>query len=195
MKTITSLSILLVTILLSNSSYATENFKVSLTAKTEGKALLNVSNDSKHIYAIDISDSYGNMIYSYETTNSQANFNQTLDFSELEDGLYKMNVQMDGAKYVKHLSVNESIVSIEKSIKKTEPIFQFQNNVINVSHLNHGEEKTSVHIYQNGSLVWDKELENKLAINKRFNISNLDPGTYNFVLISGDDIYEYQVSR
>jgi len=187
MKTITSLSILLVTILLSNYSHATENFRVSLTAKTEGKALLNVTNDSQQIYAINISDSDGNMIYSYETTNSQANFNQ--------DGMYKMNVQMDGAKYVKHLSVNESVVSIEKSIKKTEPIFQFQNNVIKVSHLNHGDEKTSVHIYQDGSLVWDQELENKLAINKAFNISSLDPGKYNFVLISGDDIYEYQVSR
>jgi len=195
MKTITSLSILLVTILLSNYSHATENFRVSLTAKTEGKALLNVTNDSQQIYAINISDSDGNMIYSYETTNSQANFNQTLNFSKLEDGMYKMNVQMDGAKYVKHLSVNESVVSIEKSIKKTEPIFQFQNNVIKVSQLNHGEEKMSVHIYQDGSLVWDQELENKLAINKAFNISSLDPGKYNFVLISGDDIYEYQVSR
>jgi len=195
MKTITSIGILIVTILLSNFSYATENFKVSLTAKTEGKALLNVTNDSEQIYAINISDSDGNMIYSYETKDSQANFNQTLNFSKLENGLYKMNVQMDGAKYVKHLSVNESVVSIEKSTKKTEPVFQFQNNVIKVSHLNHGDEKTSVHIYQDGSLVWDKELENKSAINKGFDISNLDPGSYNFVLISGDDIYEYQVSR
>jgi hypothetical protein len=109
--------------------------------------------------------------------------------------MYKMNVQMDGAKYVKHILVNESKVSIEKSTKKTEPTFQYQDDIVRVYHLNHGEEEMSVHIYQDGSLVWDKELEKKSSINKGFDISNLDPGNYNFVLISGGDIYEYQVSR
>jgi hypothetical protein len=195
MKTITALSFLLATILFSNVSHAIGNFKVSLTARNEGKALLSVTNDSEQIYEINISDSNGNMIYSYETKDSKANFNQTLDFSKLEHGLYKMNVKMDGAEYEKSISVNKSGVSVEKSTKKTDPIFQLKNNVITVSHLNHSNEKVSVYLYQNGGLVWEKELENKFAINKGIDISKLDRGNYNLVLLSGDDIYEYQVSR
>lgn len=195
MKTITALSFLLATVLFSNVASATGNFKVSLTARNEGKALLSVTNDSEQIYEIHISDSDGNTIYSYETKDSKSDFNQTMDFSNLEHGLYKMNVRMDGAQYEKFLTVDKSGVSIEKSIKKTEPIFQFQNNVIKLSHLNHGDEEMSLHLYQNGSLVWEKELENKFAISKGIDISKLDRGNYNLVLLSGDDIYEYQVSR
>jgi len=195
MKTITALSFLLATILFSNVSQATGNFKVSLTARNEGKALLSVTNDSEQIYEINISDSNGNVIYSYKTEDSKATFNQTLNFSKLEYGVYKMNVRMDGAQYEKYLSVNKSGVSLEKSTKKTDPVFQFQNNVITVSHLNHGDENVSLHIFQNGSLVWEKELENKFAINKGIDISKLDRGNYDLVLLSGDDIYEYQVSR
>lgn len=195
MKTITTLSFLLATVLLSNIASATGNFKVNLSAKTEGKALLSVTNDSEQIYEIVISDSDGNTIYSYETKDSKADFNQTMDFSNLENGLYRMNVRMDGAQYEKFLTVDESGVSVEKSTKKTEPIFQFQNNVIKFSHLNHGDEEMSLHLYQNGSLVWEKELENKFAISKGIDISKLDRGNYNLVLLSGDDIYEYQISR
>lgn len=195
MKTITTLSFLLATMLFSNVSLASGNFKVSLTARNEGKALLSVTNDSEQIYEINISDSNGNMIYSYETKDSKSNFNQTLNFSQLENGLYKMNVRMDGAEYEKYITVNKSGISIEKSTKKTDPIFQFQNNIITVSHLNHSNQKVSVYLYQNGGLVWEKELENKFAINKVIDISKLDRGNYNLVLLSGDDIYEYQLSR
>ena len=91
--------------------------------------------------------------------------------------------------------MNRAGVSIEKSVKKTKPVFQVRDNVIKVSYLNHGQEKTSVHVFQNGSLVWDKELDKSFAINGAFDISSLDQGDYNFVLVSGDNIYEYQVSR
>lgn len=195
MKTITTLSFLFVTILLSNVSMATGNFKVSLTARNEGKALLSVTNDSEQIYEIKISDSEGNMIYSYETEDSNANFNQTLNFSKLEHGLYKMNVKMEGAQYEKYLTVNQEGVSVEKSTKKTAPVFQFKNNVIAVSHLNHGLEKVSAHIYQDGVLIWEKDMENGFSINKGIDISKLDRGNYNLILLSGNDVYEYQVSR
>jgi len=195
MKTISTLSFLLVAMLVSTVSQATGNFKVNLSAKTEGKALLSVTNDSEQIYEISISDSEGNTIYSYETKDSKSNFNQTLDFSNLENGLYKMNVKMEGAQYEKSLAINESGVSVAKSIKKTEPLFQFKNNLIKMSHLNHGNEEMSVYLYQNGRLVWEQKLENKFAVSKGFDISKLDGGNYDFVLSSGDDTYEYQLRK
>lgn len=195
MKTITTLSFLLVAMLVSTVSQATGNFKVNLSAKSEGKAILSVTNDSEQIYEINISDSEGNTIYSYETKDSKANFNQSLDFSNLENGLYKMNVKMEGAQYEKLLAVNESGVSVGKSIKKTEPHFQFKNNLIKISHLNHGNEEMSVYLYQNGSLVWEQKLENKFAVSKGFDISKLNGGNYNLVLSSGDDTYEYLVRK
>lgn len=195
MKRITSFSILMVAILLSNVSYATGNFSVSLTPKNENVAVLNVTNDLEQIYLVNISDSDGNMIYSYKTKDLESNFSQTLDFSKLEEGFYEMNVKADDAEYVKYLSVDRSGVSVEKSIKKTKPVFQVRDNVIKVSYLNHGKEKTSVHVFQNGSLIWDKELENDFALTGAFDISNLDSGNYDFVLVSGDNIFEYQLSR
>jgi len=195
MKTITTLSFLLVAMLVSTVSQATGNFKVNLSAKTEGKALLSMTNVSEQIYEISISDSEGNTIYSYETKDSKSNFNQTLDFSNLENGLYKMNVKMEGAQYEKSLAINEAGVSVARSIKKTEPLFQFKNNLIKMSHLNHGNEEMSVYLYQNGRLVWEQKLENKFAVSKGFDISKLDRGNYDLVLSSGDDTYEYQVRK
>jgi len=195
MKTIITLSFLLAAMLVSNVTNATGNFKVSLSAKAENKALLSVSNDTEQIYEISIYDSEGNTIYAFETKDSKPNFNQTLDFSKLENGLYKMNVKMEGAKFEKYLAVNESGVTVGKSTKKTEPLFQFKDNLIKISHLNHANENVSLHLYQNGSLVWEKELDNSFAINKGFDLSKLDRGNYNLVLASGNDVYEYQLRK
>lgn len=118
-----------------------------------------------------------------------------IDFSKFAHGRYKMEVKMDGAEYEKYLEVNRAGVSVAKSIKKTEPYFTYQDNMVKLSHLNHGEEPVSVHIYRDGQLIWAKEMDNSFALNKAIDISKLHRGQYQVVLVAGSDNYEYEVWR
>lgn len=162
---------------------------------TDSKALLSISNNAEQKYEIKISNSEGDMVYYHETKKANTDYNRMIDFSKFAHGRYKMEVKMDGAEYEKYLEVNRAGVSVAKSIKKTEPYFTYQDNMVKLSHLNHGEEPVSVHIYLDGQLVWAKEMDNSFALNKAIDISKLHRGQYQVVLVAGSDNYEYEVWR
>lgn len=195
MKTITTISFLLVSFFGSLVAEASGSFLVSVTPAADSKALLSISNNAEQKYEIKISNSEGDMVYYHETKKVNADYNRMIDFSKFAHGRYKMEVTMDGAGYEKYLEVNGTGVKVAKSIKKTEPFFTYQDNMVILSHLNHGQEPVSVYIYRDGQLVFEKKLDNSFALNKAIDISKLDRGQYQVALVAGSDYYEYEVWR
>lgn len=195
MKTIIRFSLLSVFVLFSVAAFATGNFRVNVTTSDEANALVEISNDTDLRYEIKIFNSEGDRVYQHKTKNASSEFAQSLDLSSLDYGWYKMEVTTDGAKYDKRLIVNRSGVQLASSVKKTEPYFGMKNNMVTLSHLNHGQDDLSVHIYENGRLLWEKPLDNRFVLNYGVDISKLSRGNYQVVLVSGNDAYEYEVRR
>jgi hypothetical protein len=195
MKTITTLSILVIALFISMEVAATGNFKVSVVLSDDSKALLSVSNDIGQNYEVSIANGNGDMVYYFETKEAVVGFKQLFDFSKLSPGTYRMEVRMEGAKYEKMLELTTDGVNLTQSLKKTQPYFSYENDVIKLSHLNHGDQPLSFQIYKDGALVWEKQLAGSFAVNEGFDISKLDRGHYQAVLLSGDDAYEYDIAK
>lgn len=195
MKTITTLSILVIALFISMEVAATGNFKVNVVPSDDSKALLSVSNDIGQNYEVSIANDNGDMVYYFETKDAVVGFKQMFDFSKLSPGTYRMEVSMEGAKYEKMLELTKDGVNMTQSLKKTQPYFTYDNNVIKLSHLNHGNQPLSFQIYRDGALVWEKQLASSFAVNEGFDISKLDRGHYEAVLLSGNDVYEYDVTK
>ncbi|MBL7967975.1 MAG: hypothetical protein JNK09_13315 [Prolixibacteraceae bacterium] len=195
MKTIFKIGVLLGLIMASLATLATGNLSVNLTTVDETKALVEIKNDYDLNYEIKIYNSEGERIYRHKTAKASSEFVRPIDLSDLDHGWYKMEVNTDGAKFVKHLIVNNSGVRLTKSTKQTEPFFALKNNTIVVSHLNHAQNDVRLLLYQNGQLLVEKELENKFAINYGVDISKLDSGNYQLILVSGDDSFNFEVKK
>lgn len=195
MKTITSLSILVIAFFISMEVSATGNFKVSVVPSDDSKALLSVSNDIGQNYEVSIANGNGDLVYYFETKDAVVGFKQLFDFSKLSPGTYRMEVSMEGAKYEKMLELTTDGVNLTKSLKKTQPYFSYDNNLIKLSHLNHGNQPLSFQVYKDGALVWEKQLANTFAVNEGFDLTKLDRGHYQAVLLSGEDAYEYDITR
>jgi hypothetical protein len=195
MKTIIAISFLIATALVSQLSFASGNLKVNILPMDEGKAKFEVSHNLVQRFEISISNPMGDMVYYHETEGEQAEYKKTYDFSNLEDGVYKVEVKIDGSSNEQLLSINKGNVQLGESVYKTEPFFSYKNNTLNLSYLNHNNENVSLHLYEDGKLVWEKELDNTLTVHKGLSMAKLKKGDYQIVLASGNEIYEYEFTR
>jgi len=195
MKTIIAISFLAASALVSQLSFASGNLKVNVLPLDEGKAKLEVSNNLVQSFEISILNQMGEMVYYHETDGNQSAFKKTYDFSNLEDGVYKVEVKIDGSSNEQLLSINKGTVLLGESVYKTEPFFSYKNNTLNLSYLNHNSENVSLHLYEDGKLVWEKELDNTLTVHKGLSMAKLKKGVYQIVLASGNEIYEFEFTR
>lgn len=195
MKTIITISFLIALFLITQLSFAGGSFTVNVNPKAEGKALVEISNSAEQKYEISISDESGNLVYYHETEGDKKIINRTYDFSNLEYGIYKLKVKMDGASNEQSLSVSKKGVEVGEVVRKTDPIFSFKNDILNLSFLNHNQDEMSLNIYNNGTLIWNSQMQNIFALQKGFNLSKLRKGDYKVVFSSGDEIYEYALAK
>lgn len=195
MKTIIAFSLLVATTLLSQLSFASGTFRINLVPKTESKALLEISNSEAHQYEINISSSTGEMVYYHETKENLINHSKLFDFAQLEHGVYKVEVKIDGASNEQLLTIGKSGIEVGNSVKKTDPLFSFSDNILKISYLNYNNNQMELHIYNKSDLVWNKEIRDEFAVQKGFDLSKLNRGDYRIVFASGEDIYEYELKR
>lgn len=195
MKTIIAFSFLVATTLLSQLAFASDAFRINLVPKTEAKALLEISNNEAQQYEINISNSTGEMVYYHETKENLTNHSKLFDFSQLEHGVYKVEVKIDGASNEQLMTIGKRGIEVGNSVKKTDPLFSFSDNILKISYLNYNNNQMELHIYNRSDLVWNKEMNNEFTVQKGFDLSKLNRGDYRIVFASGEDIYEYEVKR
>ncbi|MDP2888771.1 MAG: hypothetical protein Q8P34_07345 [Bacteroidota bacterium] len=195
MKTIIAISFLIVTTLMSQLSLASGTFLVNLVPQTEEMALLKISNNDGQKYEISILNSMGDLVYFHETKEASRNFNRMFDFSQLEHGDYKVEVKIDGASNEQLMTINKKGIVVGNSSKRTAPFFNYKDNVLSLSYLNHSIEEMSMNIYQKSNLIWETKMDAQFVLHKGFDLSKLKRGEYTVVFSAGNEIYEYDLTR
>lgn len=195
MKTIIAISFLVVTTLLSKPSMASGSFVVNLVPQTEEMALLEISNNDGQKYEISILNSLGDLVYFHETKEASRNFNRMFDFSQLEHGDYKVEVKIEGASNEQLVTINKKGIVVGNPSKKTDPFFNYKDNILSLSYLNHSIEEMSMNIYQKSNLIWETKMDAEFVLHKGFDLSKLEKGEYSVVFSAGNEIYEYDLIR
>jgi hypothetical protein len=195
MKTIIAISFLIVTTLLSKSLLASGTFVVNLVPQTEEMALLEISNNDGQKYEISILNTQGDLVYFYETKEASRNFNQMFDFSQLEHGDYKVEVKIEGASNEQLITINKKGIVVGNKSKKTDPFFNYKDNILSLSYLNHNIDEMSMNIYQKSNLIWETKMDAEFVLHKGFDLSKLKNGEYSVVFSAGNEIYEYDLTK
>jgi len=195
MKTIIAICILVSVSLMSEHSLATGNFKVNTAPKSESKALMEISNSIEQKYEISLSNSLGEVLYSHKTKGEHSKLNKVFDFSKSHYDTYRLIVKLDGESTEQLLTVSETGILVGETIKKTDPIFSYRDNLLILAFQNHNNEELIFNLYQKEDLILSKKMTNISNIKKGFDLSKLDKGDYRVVFYAGEDLYEYQLTR
>jgi hypothetical protein len=193
-KTISKLTMLFAFVAFANTLMASGNLKVNILPLTSETAVLSISNAEESNFQISIENNKGEVVYYKETDTQSNDFRKVFDFSNLENGDYKLSVTVDILTTERSFSIKNKNIAVGKEKNSIEPYFAYKDGILKLSYLNFSEEKLSLNFYNESDLVYSKEIGNKFSVNEGFNLSELDKGTYSVVLSTNDKTYSYAVN-
>lgn len=197
MKTIKSLSkvtMLLAFVAFANTLMATGNLRLNIVPLNSEKAVVGISNSEAANFQITIENNNGEKIFYKETRSNDPDYQRVFDFSELENGDYKMTVAINGELAEREFSINENNIAVGKEKKVGEPYFNYKDGVLKISYLNFSEENLKLDFYKNNDLVYSQKLGNKFNVVEGYNLSKLAGGAYSVVLSGNDKTFTYEVN-
>jgi hypothetical protein len=183
-----------VLLLVSSAVLATGNMKVNILPSNE-KTLVQVLNVAESNYEIELKNERGDLVFYKKTDSPATTYAQHYDFSLLNDGNYSLTVKGTNEKMENTLKIKKGNVEVLNQRKEVAPFFTVRDNRIEVSYLNFELENLKVMLYDNNTLLFEKNLEPEFAVNYGLDLSNLKSGKYDAVLTSGNNFFEYQITK
>ncbi|MHA7112520.1 hypothetical protein ACRTDU_20520 [Sunxiuqinia elliptica] len=194
MKTFRTITMMVALTVIANIAMASGNLRVNILPLKADRAVVAISNNAESKFQISIEDEQGAVVYFKETDGGMADYRKVYDFSNLENGSYKLVVSLDNISGEREFSIDHGVINVGKEKTLAAPFFSFKDDILRVAYLNHQGEKTSLYIYTKGELVYSKALENSFSVNEGLDLSKLTTGDYQVVLASGDEVYDYNLA-
>ena len=193
MKTIKTLTLIFALTVIANIAMAAGNLKVDLLPLNSERAVVAISNVADTQFQISIKNAAGDVIYYKETEGNASDYRKIYDFSKLENGNYKISVNIDGATSERNFSIDRDKINVGQMKKIVKPYFSYKDGVLRVAYLNYPGENMNLLIYDGDNLIYNKALENSFSVNEGLSMSKLQSGNYQVVLATGNDVYDYTV--
>ena len=192
-KTISKVTMLLAFVAFANTLMATGNLKVNILPINSETAVEAISNAEASNFQISIANNKGEVVYYKETDSASNDYRKIFDFSELENGDYKLSVTVDAATTEREFSIKNQNITVGKEKNSIEPFFAYKDGILKLSYLNFSEEKLNLNFYNENELVYTKAIGDEFSVQEGFNLSKLDKGDYSIVLSTNDKSYTYNV--
>ena len=182
-------------ILISGAVLATGNLKVNVLPAGKDKSMVQILNVAKSQYEIELINENGDVVFYKQTDKPTTTYIKHYNFAMLDDGAYNLTVKTENERLENTLKVDDGQVIAIKQTREADPFFTVRDNRLELSYLNFELEKLKVMVYDNNTLLFEKELNPEFAVNYGLDISSLKSGNYDAVLTSGNNIYEYRISK
>jgi hypothetical protein len=169
------------------------NLKVNILPLTSEKAVVAISNTDAANFKISIKNDVGETVYYKETEADSKDYRKVFDFSDLEQGNYKLSVTVNGLTTEREFTIDKRNIAVGNEKSLLEPYFGYKDGVLTVSYLNFPEERMSLNFYNGQDLVYSKKLGNKFNVIEGYNLSKLEKGRYSVVLATESKNYSYDV--
>lgn len=197
MKTIKSISkvtMLFAFVAFANTLMASGNLKVNILPLTSETAVVAISNELASNFKINIENENGETVYYKEITDGNRDFRKVFDFSNLENGDYKLSVSVGGSTTEREFHIENKNIAVGKEKSIIEPYFAYKNGVLKISYLNFQEENLNLYFYNRKDLVYTKEIGNHFNVTEGFNLAKLEKGAYSVVLSGENKSYTYTLN-
>jgi hypothetical protein len=132
----------------------------------------------------------------YEAAIKSKKSNKTVyDLSSLPEGEYTIKVDLEDKVMEKGFRLDESTSSMTSESAYSVPVFVNDNGVLHVMYDNNADEKVEVSFSKYAETFFTDVIDTKNLFTRPYNLKNLDRGTYNVVVKSGDKEFGYTFSK
>jgi hypothetical protein len=195
MKNLKTILTGLALVLTTSAVWATGNMKVNIVPAENEKAVVQILNVAESNYEIELRNEKGDLVFYKKTDAPSTNYARHYDFSMLDDGKYSLTVKGDNEKMENSLKIDKGTVEVLNQRKEVAPFFTVRDNRLEVSYLNFELENLKVMLYDNNTLLFERNLEPEFAVNYGLDLSNLQSGKYDAVLVAKNSTFEYQIIK
>lgn len=185
--------ILFLVVLVSGSTMAMGILKVDVVPGKKERALVDVLEAPNAELKAELKDSNGRIIYTDREESPAYNYKKAYDFSELNNGEYTFEVTLGKENELNNVVVNNGKVQITAQEEELLPAFKMDGKFLEFTFPNSTEKSAQLLLLNNDSKQWvfQEELNPEFDIQQTLNLSDLKPGSYKAVLISGKERYNY----
>jgi hypothetical protein len=172
--------ILVVTVMLGTyTGYASETLEVEETSITIKKG--------NHI---SVSDAKGEVIYSGRIK-ANGNIKNIFDFTQLKDGMYRVEVDKDFEIEINAITVNDGVVTFLQDFEEKiyKPVFRSENSKVLISKLALDSEEMIIELYYEHELIYTESVKGKAILNRVYQLDETLPGYYKAIIRSNDRVY------
>jgi hypothetical protein len=170
---------------------------VKLTSKENKMITLRVGSAQSDMTNIKIKNQFGQVIYS-ETVENVNGILKNFDLKNLESGHYK--IELENALNIEVLPItitwDSVMVAHDQFTTVHKPFFKLnENGNVDFNYLNLNAKSTKVMITnEKGNVIYKEDLGNGSDIEKRYDISSLEKGKYQFIVQSGDRNFKHSIT-
>lgn len=196
MKTILKITAVFAFVAFSNALFAVGNLKVNIHPLNSEKAVVDISSLSNCNFSLTVANEDNNIVYYKEDSDPSANYSKVFDFSNLEDGKYKLVVVAD--KMVAERTFLKHLGNIEVGEETTtlEPFFSYKDGLLKCTYLNFMNDNLHVSLYNtNDERIYTKKIGRNFNILEGFDLSKLEPGNYRAVLSAGNKAFAFNIEK
>jgi hypothetical protein len=153
-------------------------------------------NDLNSITKIELVDLQGIILTA--TKVKTPNYNSIFDLSTLPEGKYFLSIYLNNKEWVQPIVINKiSLILDKKAIKEYfSPVFNVNGSKLDLVMLNQFLSPVEIQILnQNGQPVFNEKLGSVLKVEKRFDLSTLEPGNYTMVVSAHNRNYYQPIKQ
>lgn len=162
---------------------ATDIPKMNVIQVDEGKALVAYESAVESPLEITLTNCNGEVVYYKRTSKPCSEYKEIFDLTELGKGNYCVCVNYGGQSISRNLCLKNKQITVGKAKQLFEPYFRVCDKNLKVSFINAAQKKVYLSIYKDGEYVNGIDLGNNLAIQRCLDLSKLQGGEYEVVLI------------
>ena len=188
------LALAVLALVLTVSASATKIPQMNIVALDDSKALFSALTDDSKSSEISIRDEDGNIVY-FKESKANVAVSSVFNLSELEDGVYTFKVKTGTSSAMQEVAIKDGKLEVQESRTHLEPYFALDGNTLKVSYLNFDGQDVSLHIYDGGKKVYESGLGNEFVVQKGLTLTDLDKESYQIVLATDSDVYNYRAGK
>jgi len=193
MKTTLKVTFLFALVAFASTLFASGNLKVNILPVNAEKALVAISTLSDSNFNITITDDNDHIVYYRENTDPGENYRKVYNFSDLEDGTYKLTVVSNDLTAERQFEKSHGLIKVGEEKTTLEPFFGYEDGILRCSYLNFTKEDMTLYFFKNNEPIYSKEIGRDFNVQQALNLSKLGKGTYEAVLTAGGKQFTYPI--
>lgn len=195
MKTIFKVTLVFAFAAFANTLFAAGNLKVNILPASTKKAIIAISTCCNSNFSISVANEEGRIVYSKENLEPTEDYLTEFDLSGMEDGKYKLKVVSQDITTERTFRKTDEGIKVGKEKTMLKPFFGYKDGLLRCTYLNFPKENLTLYFLKKNQLLYTKELGKTFNVTEGMNLSRLEKGNYEVILLAGDREYSFRVDK